>query len=132
MTSIDMLGASLTFMKMNAELKELLDQESEAPAFSVKGHVPEIVLEEEIRECKEEDLTEESYKACAEVRNEKITLENIVYMVETMSHCIIKNEIPFCELDSHAGDGDFGMSVAKGFRQLKKNGKNLQKSIHPV
>lgn len=71
MTSIDMLGASLTFMKMNAELKALLDQESEAPAFSVKGHVPEIVLEEEIRECKEEDLTEESYKACAEVRNEK-------------------------------------------------------------
>ncbi|MBS5198535.1 MAG: dihydroxyacetone kinase subunit DhaK [Clostridiales bacterium] len=127
MTSIDMLGASLTFMKMNAELKELLDQESEAPAFSVKGHVPEIVLEEEIRECKEEDLTEESYKACAEVRNEKITLENIVYMVETMSHCIIKNEIPFCELDSHAGDGDFGMSVAKGFRQLKEEWKELTK-----
>lgn len=127
MTSIDMLGASLTFMKMNAELKELLDQESEAPAFSVKGHVPEIVLEEEIRECKEEDLTEESYKACAEVRNEKITLGNIVYMVETMSHCIIKNEIPFCELDSHAGDGDFGMSVAKGFRQLKKEWKELTK-----
>lgn len=127
MTSIDMLGASLTFMKMNAELKELLDQESEAPSFSVKGHVPEIVLEEEIRECKEEDLTEESYKACAEVRNEKITLENIVYMVETMSHCIIKNEIPFCELDSHAGDGDFGMSVAKGFRQLKKEWKELTK-----
>lgn len=127
MTSIDMLGASLTFMKMNAELKELLDQESEAPAFSVKGHVPEIVLEEEIRECKEEDLTEESYKACAEVRNKKITLENIVYMVETMSHCIIKNEIPFCELDSHAGDGDFGMSVAKGFRQLKKEWKELTK-----
>ena len=127
MTSIDMLGASLTFMKMNAELKKLLDQESEAPAFSVKGHVPEIVLEEEIRECKEEDLTEESYKACAEVRNEKITLENIVYMVETMSHCIIKNEIPFCELDSHAGDGDFGMSVAKGFRQLKKEWKELTK-----
>lgn len=127
MTSIDMLGASLTFMKMNAELKELLDQESEAPAFSVKGHVPEIVLEEEIRECKEEDLTEESYKACAEVRNEKITLENIVYMVETMSHCIIKNEISFCELDSHAGDGDFGMSVAKGFRQLKKEWKELTK-----
>lgn len=127
MTSIDMLGASLTFMKMNAELKSLLDQESEAPAFSVKGHVPEIVLEEEIRECKEEDLTEESYKACAEVRNEKITLENIVYMVETMSHCIIKNEIPFCELDSHAGDGDFGMSVAKGFRQLKKEWKELTK-----
>ena len=128
MTSIDMLGASLTFMKMNAELKELLDQESEAPAFSVKGHVPEIVLEEETIKCKkEEDLIEEPYKACAKVSNEKVTLENIVYMVDSMSHCIIKNEVPFCELDSHAGDGDFGMSVAKGFRQLKKEWKELTK-----
>ena len=32
-----------------------------------------------------------------------------------MSEIIIRNEVPFCELDSHAGDGDFGMSVAKGF-----------------
>ena len=48
-------------------------------------------------------------------------------MVDSMSHCIIKNEVPFCELDSHAGDGDFGMSVAKGFRQLKKEWKELTK-----
>ena len=57
--------------------------------------------QEETLECKkEEDLIEEPYKACAEVNNEKVTLENIVYMVDTMSHCIIKNEVPFCELDS--------------------------------
>ena len=24
------------------------------------------------------------------------------------------------KLDTHAGDGDFGMSVAKGFKQLKR------------
>lgn len=128
MTSIDMLGASLTLMKMNDELKELLDQESEAPAFSVKGHVSEIAFEEEKPECTEKgNLTEESGKVCAEVSNEKVTLENIIYMVDTMSHCIIKNEVPFCELDSHAGDGDFGMSVAKGFRQLKREWNELTK-----
>lgn len=33
--------------------------------------------------------------------------------------------MPFCELDSHAGDGDFGMSVAKGFKQLKKEWKGI-------
>jgi len=38
-----------------------------------------------------------------------------------MGDSIIKNEIYFCELDSHAGDGDFGMSVAKGFNQLLLN-----------
>ena len=32
----------------------------------------------------------------------------------------MKNEVAFCELDSFAGDGDFGMSVAKGFLQLKR------------
>ena len=42
-----------------------------------------------------------------------------------MSEVIIKNEVPFCELDSHAGDGDFGMSVAKGFKQLKREWKEI-------
>ena len=42
-----------------------------------------------------------------------------------MSECIIKNEVPFCELDAHAGDGDFGMSVAKGFKQLKREWQDI-------
>ena len=58
--------------------------------------------------------------AYAEIGKETITLENIIYMTDVMSDCIIRNEVPFCELDSHAGDGDFGMSVAKGFKQLKR------------
>lgn len=126
MTSIDMLGASLTFMKMNEELRDLLDQEAEASAFSVKGQVPEIIFEAEKSEGSEEvEWTEDADKFSAKVCNEKVTLENILYMVEAMSRCIIKNEVLFCELDSHAGDGDFGMSVAKGFRQLKKEWKEL-------
>jgi triose/dihydroxyacetone kinase / FAD-AMP lyase (cyclizing) len=42
-----------------------------------------------------------------------------------MSDIIIKNEVPFCELDSHAGDGDFGMSVSKGFKQLIREWKDI-------
>ena len=41
----------------------------------------------------------------------------MVYLIDKMGEIIIKNEVPFCELDSHAGDG---MSVAKSFRQLKR------------
>lgn len=48
-----------------------------------------------------------------------LTTQNIISMVDVMSDIIIKNEVPFCELDSAAGDGDFGMSIAKGFKQLK-------------
>lgn len=46
-------------------------------------------------------------------------------MVDVMSACVIRNEVAFCELDSYAGDGDFGMSVSKGFKQLKKEWKEI-------
>ncbi len=46
-------------------------------------------------------------------------------VVSVMGDVIIENEIPFCELDSAAGDGDFGMSVAKGFKVLKAEWKDL-------
>ena len=37
MTSIDMQGASVTFLKLDDELKGLLDAPSDAPAFRVSG-----------------------------------------------------------------------------------------------
>ena len=49
----------------------------------------------------------------------------MAFVLEVMSRSIIDHEVPFCELDSHAGDGDFGMSVAKGFRYLKKKWNNI-------
>lgn len=59
-------------------------------------------------------------KGSAKVRQEILTVDNMIFIVDTMSECIIKNEVPFCELDAYAGDGDFGMSVSKGFRQLRR------------
>jgi dihydroxyacetone kinase len=48
-------------------------------------------------------------------------------MVEILGDSVIKNEVYFCELDSVAGDGDFGMSIAKGFRELKAGWDELNK-----
>ena len=59
------------------------------------------------------------------IRGDQITVDNMIYIVDAMSECIIKNEVPFCELDAHAGDGDFGMSVAKGFLRLKQEWENV-------
>lgn len=47
-----------------------------------------------------------------------ITVKEVKEVVKEMSKIIIENEVPFCELDSAAGDGDFGMSLAKGFRRV--------------
>lgn len=55
-----------------------------------------------------------------------ISKENVINTVAAMCDIIIENEVPFCELDSVAGDGDFGMSLAKGFKQVKSEWNDLE------
>ena len=43
----------------------------------------------------------------------------MIYLVDKMSDIIIKMKYRSVSY-THAGDGDFGMSVAKGFKQLKR------------
>lgn len=129
MTIIDMAGASLSIMKLDDELKELMKDECDTPAFKVSNNMnmneyEEVVIEEKEIQVSYKVETCESLKG---IKNEKISLENMIYILDKMSEVIIDNEVPFCELDSHAGDGDFGMSVAKGFRILKREWKDILK-----
>ncbi|HFR4221080.1 dihydroxyacetone kinase subunit DhaK [Bacillus sp. A260] len=122
MTSIDMAGMSLTVMKLDEELKTLLSKECNTPAFKVDGPVESVEYVNVLEETDEKEVSFELETAeeHAVIKNNVITLNNMIYLVDKMSDIIIKNEVPFCELDTHAGDGDFGMSVAKGFKQLKR------------
>lgn len=131
MTSIDMLGASVSIMKLDEECKELLSHKCDAPGFKVDGPampVQYVDLVEVSEEAKEVSYQVETDALYSVINDNKITLHNIIYIIDKMSECIIRNEIPFCELDSHAGDGDFGMSVAKGFKQLKREWKEIVES----
>ncbi|MGU3396838.1 dihydroxyacetone kinase subunit DhaK [Priestia sp. D51] len=121
MTAIDMAGASISIMKLDENLKSLLSEECDTPALKIKGEVPAVTYDEIIGSVEAPKVSYEvqTNKEYSVVMENRLTLNNIIFMVDQMSECIIRNEIPFCELDSHAGDGDFGMSVAKGFKQLK-------------
>ncbi|MED5016319.1 dihydroxyacetone kinase subunit DhaK [Paenibacillus chibensis] len=122
MTSIDMAGASLSILKLDDQLKRLLGEPCDTPALSVRGPLAPVNNTEAAAEKADEDtgavqsVMSEEYAA---LQAGKLSLNNMMYLIDRMSSIIIENEIPFCELDSHAGDGDFGMSVAKGFKQLK-------------
>ncbi|WJE26954.1 dihydroxyacetone kinase subunit DhaK [Bacillus cereus] len=122
MTSIDMAGMSLTVMKLDEELKTLLSKECNTPAFKVDGPVESVEYVNVLEDVEEKEVSFEIETAeeHAVIKDNVITLNNMIYLVDKMSDIIIKNEVPFCELDTHAGDGDFGMSVAKGFKQLKR------------
>ena len=55
---------------------------------------------------------------------ETFSKEQLIGTIASMCDIIIENEVPFCELDSAAGDGDFGMSLAKGFKVVKAEWDN--------
>ncbi|WP_373599046.1 dihydroxyacetone kinase subunit DhaK [Paraclostridium bifermentans] len=131
MTSIDMEGASISIMKLDEELKTLLSQVSEAPGFKVSGPVEAIEyvdINENNTDIENVCFKVETDEKFSNIEDNKLTINNMMYIVDKMSEIIIKNEVPFCELDSHAGDGDFGMSVAKGFKQLKREWRDIVKN----
>lgn len=120
MTSLDMAGCSITILKLDDELKKLLYAPCTTPAFAVNNTMDNVsyaaYLGSEIKKGIYQVETKEEY---AIIKSEKLDLNNIIYIVDLMAQTIIANEQYFCELDSIAGDGDFGASLAKGFRRIK-------------
>ncbi|MBE0450275.1 MAG: dihydroxyacetone kinase subunit DhaK [Clostridia bacterium] len=137
MTSIDMLGASVSIMKLDEELKSLLNSPCETPGLTVRGPQETTSYQPLSFMYQDGSSTNVSFEIETDISNalikdNQLTLGNLEYMIDAMSACIIKNEVPFCELDSHAGDGDFGMSVAKGFKQLKREWNDLIKESKSI
>lgn len=127
MTSIDMAGASVSIMKLDEELEQLLADEVETPALRMSGN-QEVDFSIISKESKQNKVNLYASKVTPDNQfsQDTITLENMMFLVKKMGEIIIENEIPFCELDSHAGDGDFGMSVAKGFKRLEAEWNEIQ------
>ncbi|WP_336978413.1 dihydroxyacetone kinase subunit DhaL [Altererythrobacter fulvus] len=58
----------------------------------------------------------------------EITIEQIEKAIDVASDTVIRNEIYFSDLDGLAGDGDFGTSLATGFKVIKADLPTLDKS----
>ena len=58
----------------------------------------------------------------------EITLADVETAVRTIAATALKNEQYFCELDSYAGDADFGVSLASGFRAVENEWQALDHS----
>jgi dihydroxyacetone kinase len=122
MTAIDMAGASITLLKLDDELKKYLTASVVTPGLTLTGEEKDldfnrlIIKDEQIKA----DFNVETDSVFATVVDEKLIRDNFIYLLDKMAAVVIENEVAFCELDSFAGDGDFGMSISKGFKQLKR------------
>ena len=143
MTSIDMAGASISVLRVDEELKKLVDYPVNTPALTWGGAMNEqaaaaveamnaiakalnitpVAEAHAAKKATKAAAAEEDTNAVYEVEGKPEVTETIntaafVQIVDKMADVIIENEVPFCEADK-MGDGDFGMSIAKGFKQLK-------------
>lgn len=143
MTSIDMAGASISVLRVDNELKALIDYPVSTPALTwgaamseqaeaaleavqaigrALGYAPvetahKAVAKKAVAADENEDNAVYEVEGTPQV-GETINTAAFVQIVDKMADVIIENEVPFCEADK-MGDGDFGMSIAKGFKQLK-------------
>ena len=58
----------------------------------------------------------------------EITLADVERAVRSIAETALRNEKYFSELDSAAGDADFGVSLASGFRVVQKDWDQLDRS----
>jgi dihydroxyacetone kinase phosphoprotein-dependent L subunit len=58
----------------------------------------------------------------------EITLADVEAAVRSIAATALKNEQYFSELDSFAGDADFGVSLASGFRVVEQDWSQLDRS----
>lgn len=150
MTSLDMAGASVTVLKLDDELKALVDYPISTPALTWGGAMSEqaeaavdamnaiakalgvtptatvATKKAEAKPVKAKAVMSYEVKGKAKV-GETINTAAFVKIIDKMADIIIENEVPFCDADQ-MGDGDFGMSIAKGFRQLKKDWASRNKA----
>ena len=57
-----------------------------------------------------------------------ITLDQVVGTIDVTCDTVIRNELYFSDLDGLAGDGDFGTSLATGFKIIKNDLPEIDKS----
>lgn len=58
----------------------------------------------------------------------EITLADIETAIQSVTATALENEKYFSELDSFAGDADFGVSLASGFRVVEKDWSSIDRS----
>ncbi|MDN5569624.1 MAG: dihydroxyacetone kinase subunit L, partial [Paracoccus sp. (in: a-proteobacteria)] len=117
-TSLEMVGATLTVMVLDAEMKELLDLECAAPALTVSGKAVPPVGAVTTRQHKIASAAKSSasaIRAPEATESPRLDLGAASAIVEELGAVIVANKAHLSEIDGLIGDGDHGINMAKGF-----------------
>lgn len=120
MTSFDMKGFSITFLKTEEKNKEeimkYLDYEVNAPGWA-SFYYEKITQKSQIYNF----IKESSNNPCTNKKPE-LQIKNTLYkIIEKVAHKIISSEKALNSLDFHVGDGDCGTTLSQGATAILKD-----------
>ncbi|MEE2860776.1 MAG: dihydroxyacetone kinase subunit DhaL [Pseudomonadota bacterium] len=131
-TSLEMIGATLTVMALDDELKELLDVECAAPGMTVHGPAVQATVRSTGQRrattaAKDQGRTTRAPEAAATPR---LNLRNAGGIVQDLANVIVANKAYLSEIDGLIGDGDHGINMAKGFGRASERVSGKDLSLH--
>ena len=122
-TSQEMGGFSISFMRMDEELKKYYDAPCFSPFYakgSVDGAVTRAAEEEEELILEDEDTVEIEINRSKEGVLESLNGEDTRNMLIYIADKVMKKKGYLTEIDSAIGDGDHGIGMYGGMKKVKK------------
>tara|TARA_R110001583_G_scaffold7571_1_gene37348 strand:- start:16102 stop:17886 length:1785 start_codon:yes stop_codon:yes gene_type:complete len=129
-TSLEMVGATLTVMALDDELKTLLDISCASPGMTLSGNVTAPVGKISVRRHHgkaSERVALSVPRASAPVGPEILDLTTASGIVEELAAVVVANKEHLSNIDGLIGDGDHGINMAKGFSRAAEQivGQNV-------
>lgn len=140
MTSLEMEGFSVSLLKLDEEMKALLDAPSDAPAFVQKGAAPAASdtgvnadaavslkkTEDSSSASNKKETVEEETVAEANEDSDGIDAPALLNVITAIAEAIEKDKLYLTELDNVIGDGDHGINMARGFQAVMAQMEKLR------
>ena len=116
-TSLEMVGATLTVMALDDDLKRLLDVDCAAPGLTVAGTqiAPVGALSGGPRRRTAAADADTAPRAPEATGNPRLSVARSGDIVAELAAVIVANKAHLSEVDGLIGDGDHGINMAKGF-----------------
>lgn len=116
-TSLEMIGATLTIMTLDDELKELLDLEANVPGltFGPAGTSAESARPRYVRKVSAQPEATAVLQKTGPVNGPSVPVAGSSAIVASLAEVIVANKAYLSEIDGLIGDGDHGVNMAKGF-----------------
>ena len=132
-TSLEMVGATLTVMALDAELKELIDVECASPGMTVIGTTTQpvgTVAAPRQRAAAASGATRDVPRAPEAAEGAPaVQLAGASPIVEELAEVVVANKARLSEIDGLIGDGDHGINMAKGFGRAAERIKGQSLSL---